>query len=267
MTGTYNVWTWPADGSVEERCASDVIRAAMGDLARLGFCVFRDYWPADVCARLVGRIDELIESRPECVRRGSDMRLIAIEAEDDQFETFKKDALIEAFGNGLIGEAQKALFVMANRLAPIDGKPRRSGGEWHRDRVRPQYKALLYLSDVGPENGPFSILEGSDDPATYSEAAAASGFDFLGRRWRDEAMDPFLSEARARFHVLTGSAGTLVLFNSSLIHSGQPIRSGVRYALTSYYYAHADIDIRKMRKKFTPSLTPLRMPEFGMVEP
>ena len=37
-------------------------------------------------------------------------------------------------------------------------------------------------------------------------------------------------------YFITGKAGTLILFDASLIHRGRPLEEGCRYALTNYYY-------------------------------
>ena len=47
---------------------------------------------------------------------------------------------------------------------------------------------------------------------------------------------------------LTGKAGTLILFDGSLIHRGKPILEGKRYALTNYYFHPTDFD--KVVEKF-----------------
>ena len=50
---------------------------------------------------------------------------------------------------------------------------------------------------------------------------------------------------------LTGNAGTLILFDGSLIHRGTPILKGKRYALTNYYFPKKDFNnlIEKFKDK------------------
>jgi len=260
---TVEVRAWPQTGTVEERWSSPQMQAALADLRNIGFAVFSGYWPADRCAAMIDTVDGLLNARAESVRRGSDLRLFALETASEAAREFKHDPLLERLGDGLTGQEQKVLFVLANRLAQVNGQARRSGGEWHRDRVKTQYKALVYLSDVGPENGPFSIFERSDRRDAYEGEVTETGFDFAGQRWRDDDFAAFLERAGDRLHILTGAPGTLVVFNSSLIHSGQPIRAGERYAITNYYYAHDEIDLNKVAKKFVPSLAPIGMPVYA----
>lgn len=224
------------------------------------YFVLHDYLDPVRCAALRERIDAAIVERPDVVRVDSDMRLFCAEVLDDAIESFRGDRLLSAVGTQLVGEEQRALLAMANRLEQVEGKPRRSGGDWHRDRYAPQYKAMLYLSDVGPENGPFSLFPGSDGVWPYAKTCREIGFDYLGQRWDEAAFSPFLEAFRDRLRVLTASAGTVILFNSSTIHSGQPIQSGRRYAITNYYYSLGEIDIKKMSKKFVRTLKTLAMP-------
>ena len=51
---------------------------------------------------------------------------------------------------------------------------------------------------------------------------------------------------------LTGKAGTLILFDGSLIHRGKPVLEGKRYALTNYYFP--ELDYNNLVKKFKSTL-------------
>jgi predicted 2-oxoglutarate/Fe(II)-dependent dioxygenase YbiX len=102
----------------------------------------------------------------------------------------------------------------------------------------------------------------SAKPELFADAIAATRFEFRNKRWDDGDIDPFLSRVGKDVVPIEGPAGTLVLFDSSLIHSGLPIREGQRYAITNYYYAADEIDLEKMRAKFAPSVKPIEMPQF-----
>lgn len=56
----------------------------------------------------------------------------------------------------------------------------------------------------------------------------------------------------------TANKGTVVLFNSSTIHSGLPIREGRRYALTNYFCDRSiNMHMQKMRAKWVPCARPI----------
>lgn len=160
-----------------------------------------------------------------------------------------------------MGEQQKSLFAMASRLEHVKGKARRSGGDWHRDRMAPQFKTLVYLSDVSSQNGPFCLLPKSDTIWPYGQFCTETGFDYFAGRWRPEAFASFYERAKDYLKIFVASKGTVILFNSSNIHSGLPICEGCRYAITNYFYGR-DMDIQKMRSKWVPCARPIGMPEF-----
>jgi hypothetical protein len=96
---------------------------------------------------------------------------------------------------------------------------------------------MVYLSDVGPENGPFQVIEGSHRPWHVMVDTVRGG---LVQEPRDRIapgqIDRILGRTGRRLRTFTAPCGTLILFDSSTIHRGSPIKSGTRYALTNYYY-------------------------------
>lgn len=111
-------------------------------------------------------------------------------------------------------------------------------------------------------NGAFCIVRRSARPEPFTDSIAATGFVFADVRWDDDEIEPFLARLGHEVVPIEGEAGTLVLFDSSLIHSGLPIRVGHRYALTNYYYAAGEIDLARMAEKFAPAVQPLKLPRF-----
>ena len=176
---------------------------------------------------------------------------------------YKHHDLLERVASSYMGREQKALFTMGNRLRATPGKKTRSGGRWHRDRKGRQFKSLVYLTDCVRRNGSFCIVRRSAKPEPFADAIAATNFAFPDIRWDDGDIDPFLARLGEDVIPIEGAAGTLVLFDSSLIHSGLPIRTGHRYALTNYYYGPGEIDLDKMADKFSPAVQPFEMPHFS----
>lgn len=115
--------------------------------------------------------------------------------------------------------------VVANSTKEAD-----SGGGWHRDAVYIGLKAILYLSDVHADNGPFTMLIGYDD----SRLRPRDRRKFT--RFDDATIDSAIHRGYARSSVkVTGSAGTLVFFETHNIHRGSAFKSGTREALTLYF--------------------------------
>ncbi|MFN3259439.1 MAG: phytanoyl-CoA dioxygenase family protein [Pikeienuella sp.] len=232
-------------------------------IASAGIAILKGYFSPETCDALVGTIDRAIQERPEIVWRRSDLRIFGADVLAPEIEAFRRDSFLEEVGELAVGKTQRCVFSMANRLEMVAGQPRRSGGDWHRDRMSPQFKAMVYLTDVGPDNGPFSFFPGSNRVWPYGVYCKETKFDFFANRWTPDEFADFQEAAKANRLIVTAPKGSVVLFESSNIHSGLPITDGRRYAITNYYYAEDEIDIAKMTKKFMPCARPITMPDFS----
>jgi hypothetical protein len=129
-----------------------------------------------------------------------------------------------------------------------------SGDGWHRDAHGFQFKSILYLSDVGEENGPFEYLPGSHRPWRAALDTAIGGLAPAPGSRCDPAE---IARLVRRFGVsprgFPAPAGTLLLVNSAGIHRGRPLGGGRRYALTNYFYHPFQIDENRIRQ-FPPML-------------
>jgi len=243
--------------SAETRAA--ILAAVRG----YGICVVANYFAPQTCDRLVNVIEKTCRDTPDIVSQRSDLRIFGADALDMDIDAFRNDAFLEELGTDVVGKTQRCIFTMANKLETRDGQPKRSGGDWHRDRLAPQFKAMVYLSDVGVDNGPFSFYPGSNRTWPYGKYCAETGFDFFANRWRMEEFSDFAKAAAEHQLIVTAPKGSMVIFESSNIHSGLPIVGGQRYAITNYYYAEDEIDVKRMARKFTPIARPITMPDFS----
>jgi len=99
---------------------------------------------------------------------------------------------------------------------------------------RANVKAMVYLSDVTPDNGPFEYLCGTHRSRSVLRIADRCGIGYRDMRLTN-AMAESVRRAGFQSTVFPGAAGTLLFFNARGIHRGVPIREGVRYAVTNYY--------------------------------
>jgi ectoine hydroxylase-related dioxygenase (phytanoyl-CoA dioxygenase family) len=234
----------------------------LGHLEREGFAVVPNWLDRGEADAIVALMDAWIDANADRVQRKSDDRIFGAEHLAPAIAAHKHDGRLEHIASTYMGREQKALFTLGNRLRATPGKKTRSGGRWHRDRKGRQFKSLVYLTDCVRRNGAFCIVPRSATPDRFVDAIAATRFNFPALRWDDGDIEPFLAKLGDDVVPIEGAAGTLVLFDSSLIHSGLPIRVGHRYALTNYYYAEGEIDLDKMADKFAPAVRPFEMPRF-----
>jgi ectoine hydroxylase-related dioxygenase (phytanoyl-CoA dioxygenase family) len=112
-----------------------------------------------------------------------------------------------------------------------------SGGSWHRDANFPQFKALVYLSEVHETNdGAFQYIARSNRVLPILKDSFLLGRRISNTRWSENEVQQRYSTVSIKS--VLGSPGTLVLFDTSLLHRGAPnlSTSKSRYAITNYYY-------------------------------
>jgi hypothetical protein len=149
---------------------------------------------------------------------------------------------LEGWGEKLyrerVGEPPAQSFVMVNRINPSDA-PEGSGGGWHRDSFREQYKAFVYLNTVDTvEKGPFCYVSGSNNPIVRGFSAVyrlVTG----GHRYPPWLVNLGLS-AGLQANPVLAQAGHPFFVQTSLLHRGLPITQGERYAATLYMFGDDD---------------------------
>ena len=116
------------------------------------------------------------------------------------------------------------------------------GRGWHVDTWAHSLKALLLLSDVSEENGPFQHVSG-----THRLAFSMDSLLFLRMSWPVVPPDPLVQshlyldedqsrriEKRRDIVAGTGRAGTLYLADTRAFHRAKPVILGARRVLWNY---------------------------------
>lgn len=221
-----------SSGPVSPRAA-----ALAAEIRRSGFVVIPDHWSGQQCDMAKSAIDSLC-SRPglegEWVdAEGSDHRFFRAEKHAPELNVFLHDPLLEEVRRAYTGRRFAEKFVLAARMRHKAGN-KGSGGGWHLDSPHTlQFKAILYLTDCGPNNGPFELIPGSHDRA-FLLRLLASGIRRPGQyRFTNAEVAPVIARGRPA-KTFTGLRGTVVLADVTALHRGAPIESGERYALTLY---------------------------------
>jgi hypothetical protein len=123
-------------------------------------------------------------------------------------------------------------FIMINAI-DCRRAPNGSGGGWHRDSSRRQYKAFAYLTDVlQPEQGAFCYLAGSNSRSFWL-ASMVYRLMTGANRYSDRAIH-VLTRLGARMTPVLLPAGVPFFVNTSLVHRGLPITTGRRVMATLY---------------------------------
>lgn len=118
-----------------------------------------------------------------------------------------------------------------------------SGGGWHRDSSTPQFKSIVYLSDVQNHSGPFQIITGS---ASIVSTIYTWLFYKIGPSKLRVADNQANSIGEIQNQI--GEKGDCLLVNTNIIHRGKPIENGRRYALTQYFFESESAKIKFLNK-------------------
>ncbi|UTW60660.1 phytanoyl-CoA dioxygenase family protein [bacterium SCSIO 12741] len=102
----------------------------------------------------------------------------------------------------------------------------------HFDDWRQRFKAFLFLTDVGPENGPMNYWKGSHIPKPwmlryFREYDRDGGYGRFGHFFEQEMLK-ICEENGYEKHSCTGKKGTLLLADFRGLHSSTPLISGRR---------------------------------------
>jgi hypothetical protein len=124
--------------------------------------------------------------------------------------------------------------TLINKLVYEEGKVKNSGAGWHRDNHNCQFKTIMYLSNVKSENGPFTwITNSSKNHIGYPEPRTQS----YNTRFHDKTIEKLLNENKNCEKIeVCGSAGDIILANTTYIHRGKIIENGERKAITQYFF-------------------------------
>ncbi|MDB4016221.1 hypothetical protein N9483_07685 [Flavobacteriaceae bacterium] len=124
---------------------------------------------------------------------------------------------------------------MLNKITAGEGNLG-SGEGWHRDSpISPQYKAILYLTDVSDSNGPFQYMSKTNSFENIIKIAKILKSKISDYRYSNNNIDKLLDNG---FDIKTFKAkkGTLILADTRGIHRGKIIEKNYRVALTRYNF-------------------------------
>tara|TARA_B100000579_G_scaffold437771_1_gene468908 strand:- start:11410 stop:12135 length:726 start_codon:yes stop_codon:yes gene_type:complete len=213
-------------------CVVDEVRAQ-------GFSIIPNFWDEKKCSDGRSEIDKIISKYPTAIsKNSSDNRIFAIE----HFSQIFRDEFIN---RNYVNEIMKSLYssktIYGTLLGQrVEGTPGNSGsgGSWHRDSLKKQFKAFLFISDVDDKSGPFQFFPKSNYYLNKFIACLSRG-----RRWNnlDYANENELTRAKIdisnQFSV-TCQEGTLLVADTSTIHRGKPGLEKDRYSVTYYSFKH-----------------------------
>ena len=152
----YNLVRWLR----KERLTSEKrIDTIVSEIRKRSYVVIPSYLSAAECVRITQDIDRSVESYPDCVqidKFGSDHRIFGSEHGSRAIMAFHNDKFALTVGACYGRHSLRNFATLAGRLE-MQPSNAGSGQGWHRDSLNRQFKAIVYLTDVNDDSGPFQI--------------------------------------------------------------------------------------------------------------
>jgi len=231
------------------------------EIQRNGYVVIPDFIDKEFCNNCIKDIDLMMKNHQEVVQKYSDLRIFGSEHFSENIMRFADNKFLKTLANHYNTIETDNGFTLANVIEfSEDSKKLGSGGGWHRDSKNRQFKSILYLNDVTEENGAYQIIKKSHKVLPLLDDIKTGGLDYTIVRYSDQQINKILNKNPERLHTITGKAGTVIIKDCSAIHRGSPLKSGIRYALTNYYFYRNQINTT-LTEHFAPLASPEKVLE------
>jgi hypothetical protein len=207
------------------------------DILNKGFHIIEKYLEEEKCDKIVLEINKtkkkFNKSKTNLHINGSgkDLRYTNYEVRNITAKNFLNDMIIHKIFEELLERKIVKKRCQAGIVEYNEKEKQSSGGGWHIDNKQMQFKAMIYLTDVDIENGPFSLISNTKNlilPNTKGDKS--------GTRFDEETIFSSPEINKNDINIITGKKGTCILFNARNIHRGMEIKKEKRYTLTNYYY-------------------------------
>lgn len=233
----------------------------MSSVTKEGVYVIPDFFDQATCDEIKNEIDTIVDNQKELLwvdSEGADHRIYGAEVLSDKIrEQFHENEELRDITKAHYKTDFETLFTLGAKLEAKETNLG-SGHGWHRDAVfYPQFKAIVYLTDVTLDNGPYQYVKGSHTEKDII-SKAGKGIKFNQNRFEHEEILDLVDGDESQISTFTAKAGTLILTETRGLHRGMPIKEGTRYALTNYYYP-SYMKMDKIRKKWHPHLVKTKL--------
>ena len=232
------------------------------EIQKNGYVILPDFYDKEFCNACIKDTDWLLENKKEFIHKTTDLRIFGAEELSENIMKFSTNELFYKLANTYNAKPTSCGFTLTNKVEATGAKYGSGGGGWHRDSYFRQFKSLLYLNDVNEDNGPFQIIQNSHNRKQKSKDTKSANLGSLQVGFEEETVNRILKDEPDRLRTLTGKAGTVIMVDSSAVHRGQPVKKGVRYALTNYFFEKTQLNSHLV-EHFSPLVAPQKILKMG----
>jgi hypothetical protein len=228
------------------------LAARLQELKDKGFLLIEDALPAGYCNAIAAFIDSYLDEQQgehESGHVGSMQRIWAAEKYSTIVQDYKDKCsriVSTLFGKPL--QPQKIL-AMRDKVIPFktqEEHDRFAKGRWHYDSWTDQYKIFLFLKEVGPDNGPFEFIPGTNGAFKKKLVLTRpwwlfnpfTHFTSTKRPYQsiaDERVQSIIDRGHSSFPFVAKQGTMLIVNPSALIHRAAPIKASSRYLSVAYF--------------------------------
>lgn len=230
-------------GEAKERAG-----ALVEEMRREGIVLLPGYFKQPLLGKLQGALDRAVSGHPDKGNPNAFSNLNSLEADATFYDAALDDFLLEVIG----GYYQKRFAVTtasAMRLLPAPSELRTGSFQWHHDTRGRQVHVMVLLSDVTTKGQRMTYLKRSHN-TYYNYARSKDG----GSRFEvDVVSNPSLKE---RIAEVVGPAGTVAIFDSNGLHSGNRGEGEIRETLTLCYVSWRHFKKVRVKRKDIEALPP-----------
>ena len=196
-------------------------------IKKTGYCILKNYYSKEECENIIKdtkNISQNIINNGE----GNDLRITNFENISCGANKFLNDEFLINIGTQFMGhKVDKIKKRCQLGILKYKNGDECSGGGWHVDNHNPQFKAILYLTNVNLNNGPFAII---------SPPITSKDYEPVSQKKNTRFPDKIEEDYKDNIQYLTGNIGDVIVVNTQNIHRGTIIKNGERISLTNYYY-------------------------------
>jgi len=214
-------------------------RKILEQLIQDGVAIVPNFFSNDECTKIIESFEGLDE---KYAKYREDKRIFGIQCLSKiHKELFYENEFCKKIATAYLGEDVYLQTTMAAKIEPKEDIKYGSGGGWHRDSFSRQFKAIAYLNDVDIDNGPFMYIKGSHTLESIKKVLFQLKRDTYpgDYRYSENEIEKIKEILNKDITYFTAPKGTLVLADIRGLHTGMPIKSGVRYSIFNYYIANS----------------------------
>jgi ectoine hydroxylase-related dioxygenase (phytanoyl-CoA dioxygenase family) len=216
----------------------DDISAVMERLEADGVVLVPDYLDAEAIAQATREARELFERTPSWAHHedysvGQSVRMERVDVDAAAFpvisSAFARPEL-ESVVSAFFGEDyifSRTIYAILDIVGSTTHVQ-----QLHYDKMR-HLKSFIYLTDVGIDNGPFHCLPGSHLLAREAQRENREKHIVPSDADVRQLPDGLSAHAAAKATPVLGKAGTLILFDSDILHHAGVVVAGERLAVRS----------------------------------